>query len=98
MEEFISISFIYPELAFGKPKRDLRSALQKCTPMTSYVPGFEYISRNCVGGFRFIFLVCSHDNVNGRQTSETDVPVGHGRFPKLLSYVDVPVQLRNSRR
>ncbi len=84
MEEFISISFIYPELAFGKPKRDLRPALHNDSPMTSCVPGFEYISKNCVGGFRFIFLVCSHDNVNGLQTSETDDPVGHGSLADTI--------------
>ncbi len=86
------------ELAFGKPERDLRPALHNDFPMTSYVPGFEYISKNCVGGFHFIFLVCSHDNVNGLQTSETDVPLGQGSFLKLASYVDVPVQLRNARK
>ena len=29
----------HPELAFGKPKRDSRPALQKCTPMMSFVFG-----------------------------------------------------------
>ncbi len=100
-EKCVKMSFhvihSFTELAFGKPERDLRPALHNRTPMTSYVPGFEYISRNCVGGFRFIFLVCSHDNVNGLQTSETDDPVGHGSFPKLASYVDVPVHERLTR-
>ncbi len=68
MEEFHFIHS-YPELAFGKPKRDSRPALQKCTPMMSCVSVSKYISKNCVGRFRFIFLVRSHDNVNGRQTS-----------------------------
>ncbi len=68
VEEFYFIHS-YPELALGKLKRDLCPALQKCTSMMSCVSGSEYISKNCVGRFRFIFLVCSHDNVNGRQTS-----------------------------
>ncbi len=29
---------------------------------------------------------------------ETDDPIGHGSFPKLASYVDVPVPLWNSRK
>ncbi len=82
-EKCVKMSFhiihSFTELAFGKPERDLRPALHNDAQMTSYVPGFEYISKNCMGGFRFIFLVCSHDNVNGRQTSAPELTFEHSK-------------------
>ncbi len=74
LNSYITLS--HPERAFGEPKRDLRPALHNCTPMVSCVSGSEETSENCVGGFRFIFLVFSNTIENSSQTSEQywDVP------------------------
>ncbi len=51
------MSFFYPELTFGKPKRDLRPAND--APMLGFVLVSEEPYENCPDCFRFFFLVCS---------------------------------------